>query len=277
MKTTCILTDKNRNVFLLCSDLLCYLFKCRMLKMSFRGKIMSLDLALFFGCTNVNSRVIIIPGWHFCFALWMPCAIYMYAMIKLCNSSTRSMQRKRSILCRPFLSNGKKSHLLYPADRSKFRCRFSTLFRRFFRRQIKTVESTSNLKFRRRNFDDVEKALKNVRICQLGRVCDTQFWIRNRSIMTKCKFFYEDTTCTPPGPKRVPHGRPVKQTNKQTNNMEAPRPITFITGTIIRTIRADLPHCVKTQYLHFKFHASYFLVPWKIPEEICRRSMLFHN
>ena len=38
-----------------------------------------------------------------------------------------------------------------------------------------------------------------------------------------------------------------------------------------------LPHQVKTQYLHFRFHANYFILPWKIPEEISRRSMLFHN
>ena len=37
-------------------------------------------------------------------------------------------------------------------------------------------------------------------------------------------------------------------------------------------IRIDhlLPHQVKTQYLHFRLHAKYFLVPWKIPEEITR-------
>ncbi len=37
-----------------------------------------------------------------------------------------------------------------------------------------------------------------------------------------------------------------------------------------------VPHYVKAQYLHFKFHANYFLLPWKIPEEISRWSMLFH-
>ena len=41
--------------------------------------------------------------------------------------------------------------------------------------------------------------------------------------------------------------------------------------------RCSLPHQVKMQYLHFRFHASYFLLPWKIPEEIHRQSMLFHN
>ncbi len=34
---------------------------------------------------------------------------------------------------------------------------------------------------------------------------------------------------------------------------------------------------VKMQYLHFRFHANYFLLPWNIPEEISRQSMLFHN
>ncbi len=38
-----------------------------------------------------------------------------------------------------------------------------------------------------------------------------------------------------------------------------------------------LPHKVKTQYLHFRSHAEYFLLSWKIPQEISRRSMLFHN
>ncbi len=39
-------------------------------------------------------------------------------------------------------------------------------------------------------------------------------------------------------------------------------------------------HQVKRQYLHLRFHATYFLLPWKIPEEIscCSRpSVLFHN
>ncbi len=39
----------------------------------------------------------------------------------------------------------------------------------------------------------------------------------------------------------------------------------------------DLPHQVKTQYLHLRFHANYFLLPWNIPEEIRRQSMLFHK
>ncbi len=39
----------------------------------------------------------------------------------------------------------------------------------------------------------------------------------------------------------------------------------------------NLPHKVRTQYLHFRFHANYFLWPWKIPDEISRRSMLSYN
>ena len=44
-------------------------------------------------------------------------------------------------------------------------------------------------------------------------------------------------------------------------------------------IGITLPHQVKTQYmyLHFRLHANYFPLPGKIPEEISRRSMLFHN
>ena len=38
-----------------------------------------------------------------------------------------------------------------------------------------------------------------------------------------------------------------------------------------------LPHQVKTQFLHFRSHAEYFLLPWKFPEVISRRLILFHN
>ena len=38
-----------------------------------------------------------------------------------------------------------------------------------------------------------------------------------------------------------------------------------------------LPYTVKTQYVHFRSHAEYFLLPWKIPDEISRRSVLFHS
>ena len=38
-----------------------------------------------------------------------------------------------------------------------------------------------------------------------------------------------------------------------------------------------LSHKETTLYLHSSFHANYFLLPWKTPEEISRRSMLFHN
>ena len=37
------------------------------------------------------------------------------------------------------------------------------------------------------------------------------------------------------------------------------------------------PHKVKMQYVHFRLHVNYFLLPWKIPEEVSRRSMLFNN
>ena len=40
---------------------------------------------------------------------------------------------------------------------------------------------------------------------------------------------------------------------------------------------SSLPLQVKTQYLHFRFHANWFLLPWKISEKISRRSMLFNN
>ncbi len=42
-------------------------------------------------------------------------------------------------------------------------------------------------------------------------------------------------------------------------------------------LNSDIKYQVKTQYLHFGFHANYFLLHWKIPEEISRRSMFFHN
>ena len=31
---------------------------------------------------------------------------------------------------------------------------------------------------------------------------------------------------------------------------------------------------IKTQYVHFRSYTEYFLLPWKIPKEISRRSML---
>ncbi len=34
---------------------------------------------------------------------------------------------------------------------------------------------------------------------------------------------------------------------------------------------------VKMQHLHFRIHAKYFLLPWKIPEEISRWAMLFYK
>ena len=38
-----------------------------------------------------------------------------------------------------------------------------------------------------------------------------------------------------------------------------------------------LPHKVKVQYMHFRSHTEYFLLPWKIPEEISRWLMFYHN
>ena len=40
----------------------------------------------------------------------------------------------------------------------------------------------------------------------------------------------------------------------------------------------EMPHKVKTQYVHLRSHAEYFLLPRKVPEEISRRSIIsFHN
>ena len=38
---------------------------------------------------------------------------------------------------------------------------------------------------------------------------------------------------------------------------------------------SHLPHKVKTQYQHFRFHGKYFLLPQNIPEETSRQSILF--
>ena len=38
-----------------------------------------------------------------------------------------------------------------------------------------------------------------------------------------------------------------------------------------------LLHKVKSQYVHFNLHTKYFLLPWKFPNEISRRSPLFNN
>ncbi len=59
-------------------------------------------------------------------------------------------------------------------------------------------------------------------------------------------------------------------------------PCKFSRGQLFATrmtapVSIILPHQVQTQYLHFKFHANHFLLPEKIPKEISRRSMLFHN
>ena len=39
----------------------------------------------------------------------------------------------------------------------------------------------------------------------------------------------------------------------------------------------EVPHKVKTQYVQFRLHANYFLLPSKILEDIIRWSMLFSN
>ena len=38
-----------------------------------------------------------------------------------------------------------------------------------------------------------------------------------------------------------------------------------------------LHHKVKMQYVHFRFHTNYFILPRKIPEEIRRQSVFFNN
>ncbi len=53
--------------------------------------------------------------------------------------------------------------------------------------------------------------------------------------------------------------------------------VTVIPSPNLHGLHWNLPHQVKTQYLHFRFYANYFLLPWKISEEISRRSMLSHN
>ena len=50
---------------------------------------------------------------------------------------------------------------------------------------------------------------------------------------------------------------------------------TCVTSAILFTTFI-LPDKVKMQYLHFRFYANFFLLPWKIPEEICRQSVLFN-
>ena len=36
-------------------------------------------------------------------------------------------------------------------------------------------------------------------------------------------------------------------------------------------------HKVKSQYVHFRLHANYFLLPWKIHNEVIRQPKLFNN
>ena len=42
-------------------------------------------------------------------------------------------------------------------------------------------------------------------------------------------------------------------------------------------VRTTCLQCIQTQYMHFRLHTNYFLLLWKIPEEISRRWMLFNN
>ena len=44
-------------------------------------------------------------------------------------------------------------------------------------------------------------------------------------------------------------------------------------GTI-NALSTVVPHKVKTRYVHFRSYAEHFLLPWKIPEEMSRQSML---
>ncbi len=53
--------------------------------------------------------------------------------------------------------------------------------------------------------------------------------------------------------------------------------ITHVLRNAITSMSLNLPHKVKTQYLHFRSHAEYSLLSWKISEVISRRSILFHN
>ncbi len=47
----------------------------------------------------------------------------------------------------------------------------------------------------------------------------------------------------------------------------------FHLGRFLKKLADDqcCPNKVKMQYMHFRLHSNYFLVPWKIPEEISRR------
>ncbi len=55
--------------------------------------------------------------------------------------------------------------------------------------------------------------------------------------------------------------------------------ICVIITSIYHTLFSVCPvllYKVKTQYAHFRLHTNYFLFPWKIPQEISRRSMLIN-
>ena len=38
----------------------------------------------------------------------------------------------------------------------------------------------------------------------------------------------------------------------------------------------SVPHKGKIQHVHFRFYTNYFLLPWRVPEEISRQSMFFN-
>ena len=51
----------------------------------------------------------------------------------------------------------------------------------------------------------------------------------------------------------------------------------FCSAEAYLTIRVSLPHKVKTQYAHFRSQTEYFVLPCKIPAEISRRPLFFHQ
>ena len=42
-------------------------------------------------------------------------------------------------------------------------------------------------------------------------------------------------------------------------------------------MKCNLPHKVKVYYVHLRLHVPYFCLPWKISEEISRRSVILNN
>ncbi len=68
----------------------------------------------------------------------------------------------------------------------------------------------------------------------------------------------------------------MKHLTGHTNDTRCASLSTVCNNMLLRTILILL-HKVKTQYVHFRSHAEYILLPWKISEEISRWSMLFHT